>query len=171
MTCKCKQLKAYIEQEKFNWQLDRERADGAEKALADTRKPLEPVHHILGIEHLGQLKSTVFAIKDQLAERKPELVKLKRTIEKYRALKIHRDVPTHYQEETTRLRAKLKELREAVAWHFECLGLIKYCESFSPFPADRLSINWCGHEELHEILEHAEQQLRDLTGGEDGGSV
>ncbi len=68
MTCKCKQLKAYIEQEKFNWTMDRKRADGAEAALAEMRRTLKPVYHVLGIEHLGQLKSTVFALKDQLVD-------------------------------------------------------------------------------------------------------
>jgi len=44
-----------------------ERLEKAEGELTDIRATLKPIYHILGIDSLGQLKSTVFTLKDQLA--------------------------------------------------------------------------------------------------------
>ncbi len=89
------------------------------------------------------------------------------------AQKLHGEA-AELQAEIIRLKTELEdrclvfaELRYAVVWLLEVIGLIQYCESFSPFPAFGLSVTWDGQEEMYEMQEHAEQQLRRLAGGED----
>jgi len=53
---------------------------------------------------------------------------------------------------------ELAELRQAVAWYFECFGLTDY--------DGLVSMSGMGGVELYKILEHAEQQLREMIGGE-----
>ncbi len=46
----------------------------AEKTTADIRSILKPVLHMLGIDHYGQIKSTIYALQFQLMECRGEAI-------------------------------------------------------------------------------------------------
>ena len=61
---------------------------------------------------------------------------------------------------------KLVDLRDAVAWYFECKDSGSW--SYGLYQNLPLKIAHIMHDELNKSIKHAEQQLREMIGGKDG---
>ncbi len=124
-------LTAYIDQEKFNWRLDRERANGAEAELAEHK------------EYTEELESRGAILHEKVCEYKAKLAEVQPT-----KAAIH-------------LHLELAELRDAVAWYFECDELYRYDREYG------FVVGWA-YMEFMETVQGSVQQLREMARGEDG---
>ncbi len=84
------------------------------------------------------------------------------------------DAALHLKQQGEGYEGELAELREAVAWYFECFEMWQYSDYNSEFHdkacyyGDEISYNDRFHsatETIYDSYKHAEQQLRETTGG------